>query len=103
MLKLAGTPALIAVAMLSASGTGTVAQPCTESVGEGTAANKVTALHQAYEAILKTTDENLWRAWVARSRTIGSAPGYKVSKLRSKCSSGGTGQICRMTATLCKD
>jgi hypothetical protein len=33
---------------------------------------------------------------------IGTAPSYKVSKVRVSCKAGGLGQTCRAFATLCK-
>jgi hypothetical protein len=44
----------------------------------------------------------MWSAWMASGAKVGSAPGYKVSNVKSACKQGGIGQSCRVQATLCK-
>jgi hypothetical protein len=38
---------------------------------------------------------------MASSQKVGEAPGYKVSKVRFKCTKGGLGSTCVGQATLC--
>ena len=96
----------IAVAMaagsLLASASAASAQGCVNKAGEGTGSGRDAAMFQAYEAVLQATDWGMWSQWMASSQKIGVAPGYRVSKLTSKCSAGGLGQNCRVQATLCK-
>jgi len=55
------------------------------------------------EAVLQGTDWGSWGSWMASSQTVGVAPGYKVSNLRSRCSAGGfLGRECVVGAKLCK-
>jgi hypothetical protein len=76
---------------------------CVNKAGEGTNNTEDGAKFQAYEAILQATDWGMWAQWMASSQKVGTAPGYKVSNLRSKCSpGGGLGYTCRVQATLCK-
>jgi hypothetical protein len=91
-----------AAAALVSGATGASAQSCVNKAGEGTGANRDAAMFQAYEAVLQATDWGMWSAWMASSQKVGVAPGYKVSKLSSKCTAGGIGQQCRVQATLCK-
>jgi hypothetical protein len=39
---------------------------------------------------------------MAAGQKVGTAPGYKVSKVRFKCAKGGLGSECKAFATLCK-
>ncbi len=39
---------------------------------------------------------------MAAGQKVGTAPGYKVSKVRFKCTKGGLGSECKAFATLCK-
>ena len=93
--------AAAAAACLLASASGASAQ-CVSKAGEGTGGNRESAMFQAYEAILQATDWGMWASWMASSQRVGVAPGYKVSKLSSRCTAGGIGQTCRVSATLCK-
>lgn len=90
------------VAGVMALGSGTASAQCVNKAGEGTGGNKDAAMFQAYEAVLQATDWGMWASWMASSQKVGVAPGYKVSKLTSKCTAGGLGQNCRVQATLCK-
>jgi hypothetical protein len=78
------------------------AQGCINKAGEGTNTTEDGAKFQAYEAILQATDWGMWAAWMASSQKVGTAPGYNVKNVKSKCSKGGLGYSCRVQATLCK-
>jgi hypothetical protein len=91
----------VAAGAMIAGASGASAQ-CVNKAGEGTGGNKDAAMFQAYEAVLQATDWGAWAAWMAGSQKVGTAPGYKVSKLSSKCRAGGLGQTCVVQATLCK-
>ena len=101
MSKLNAFAVAAATGLLILGATGANAQ-CVNKAGEGTGGSKDSAMFQAYEAILQATDWGMWGVWMASSQKVGVAPGYKVSKLSSKCSAGGLGQVCRVQATLCK-
>ena len=75
---------------------------CVNKAGEGTGSSKDAAMFQAWEAVLQATDWGMWTGWMATSMKVGEAPGYKVSNLKSSCSAGGMGQVCRVQATLCQ-
>jgi hypothetical protein len=75
---------------------------CVNKGGEGTGATADNAKFQAWEAVLQATDWGSWGSWMGGSQKIGTAPGYKVSKVRVSCKAGGLGQTCRAFATLCK-
>lgn len=92
--------AVAAGAMIA--GASSASAQCVSKAGEGTGGNKDSAMFQAYEAVLQATDWGAWAAWMAGSQKVGTAPGYKVSKLSSKCRPGGLGQTCVVQATLCK-
>ncbi|HXE89072.1 MAG TPA: hypothetical protein VN524_19980 [Hyphomicrobiaceae bacterium] len=93
--------ALAAGALLAAA---TVAQAeCVSKAGKGTGSSDDSAKFQAWEAVLQGTDWGSWGSWMASSQTVGVAPGYKVSNLRSRCSAGGfLGRECVVGAKLCK-
>lgn len=91
----------LATGFLLAGASGASAQ-CVNKAGEGTGGNKDSAMFQAYEAILQATSWPMWSQWMATSQKVGTAPGYTVSKMSSKCSAGGLGQVCRVQATLCR-
>jgi hypothetical protein len=84
------------------AGTSAASAQCVNKAGEGTGGNKDAAMFQAYEAVLQATDWGSWAQWMASSQKVGVAPGYKVSKLSSRCQPGGIGQTCRVQATLCR-
>ena len=75
---------------------------CVNKGGEGTNSTADGAKFQAWEAVLQVTDWGSWASWMAGPQKIGTAPGYKVSKVRVTCKAGGLGQSCRAFATLCK-
>src|SRR5262245_57052183 len=101
MSKLNAFAVAAAAGLLFLGATGASAQ-CVNKAGEGTGGTKDSAMFQGYEAILQATHWGMWSVWMASSQKVGVAPGYKVSKLSSKCSAGGLGQTCRVQATLCK-
>ena len=102
MLKMKVAAIAIAAAAMVAGAAGANAQSCVNKAGEGTGNSKDAAMFQAYEAVLQATDWGMWSQWMASSQKVGVAPGYKVSKLSSKCQAGGIGQTCRVQATLCR-
>lgn len=75
---------------------------CVNKGGEGTNTTADGAKFQAWEAVLQATSWGSWASWMAGGQKIGTAPGYKVSKVRVTCKAGGLGQTCRAFATLCK-
>jgi hypothetical protein len=80
------------------------AATCIKKGGEGTGGSKESAMFQAWEIILQTTDfMGVWSPWMASSQKVGVAPGYTVSNMSSKCTQGqGLGHTCKIFATLCK-
>jgi hypothetical protein len=95
--------AVLAMAGIAAGATGAVAQACVETIGEAAAPDRMTAQRQAYEAMLRGADENLWRQWLARSQRIGEAPGWTVRKLTSSCTPRGSVTQCRVSGILCRN
>jgi hypothetical protein len=76
---------------------------CVSKAGKGTGGSDDSAKFQAWEAVLQGTDWGSWASWMASSQTVGQAPGYKVSNLKSRCSAGGwLGRECVVGAKLCK-
>lgn len=75
---------------------------CVNKAGEGTGGSKDSAMFQAWEIILQTSDIGGWMSWMATSQKVGVAPGFKVSNLKSSCKPGGMGQTCVVQARLCK-
>jgi len=76
---------------------------CVKKAGRGTGSTVDDAKFQAWEAVLQATDWGSWASFMAAGAKPGSAPGYKVSGLITKCGKGGMlGQECVMQATLCK-
>jgi len=95
--------AVLGVAAAVATTAPAHAQGCVNKAGEGTNTTEDGAKFQAYEAILQATDWGMWAAWMASSQKIGTAPGYSVKNVKSKCTKGtGLGFTCRVQATLCK-
>src|SRR5262245_17201720 len=94
--------ALAAGALVAAA---TVAQAqCVSKAGKGTGGTDDSAKFQAWEAVLQGTDWGSWGSWMMSSQTVGVAPGYKVSNLKSRCSTGGfLGRECMVGAKLCKE
>ena len=94
---------LVAVAGLLVVAAGAAQAQCVSKAGKGTGGNDDSAKFQAWEAVLQGTDWGSWANWMATSQTIGTAPGYKVSGVKTKCSAGGAlGRECIMQAKLCK-
>lgn len=91
---------LAAGALLAAAA---VAQAeCVSKAGKGTGSTDDDARFQAWEAVLQATNWGSWANWMVSSKTVGTAPGYKVSNLRSRCSAGGfLGRECTVGAKLC--
>jgi hypothetical protein len=84
------------------AGTAAEAQ-CVTKAGRGTGSTVDDAKFQAWEAVLQATDWGSWAGFMAAGGKPGTAPGYKVSGLRTKCGKGGMlGQECVMQAKLCK-
>ena len=76
---------------------------CINKAGKGTGGTDNDAKFQAWEAVLQGTDWGSWGTWMVSSQTVGVAPGYKVSNLKSRCSAGGfLGRECVVGARLCK-
>jgi len=74
---------------------------CVNKAGEGTGGNKDSAMFQAWEIILQSSDIGGWMSWMATSQKVGVAPGWKVSNMKSSCKPGGIGQTCVIQARLC--
>ena len=94
--------AALAIGFVAAAGPAFAAGACVNKAGEGTNTTREGAQFQAYEAILQATDWGMWSVWMATSQKVGTAPGYKVSNMKTSCTAGGLGQSCRVQATLCK-
>lgn len=93
---------LATAGMLVATGAVAHAQ-CINKAGKGTGGSDDSAKFQAWEAVLQGTDWGSWGSWMATSQTVGTAPGYKVSNVKSRCSAGGAlGRECVIQAKLCK-
>jgi len=76
---------------------------CVSKAGKGTGGSDDSAKFQAWEAVLQGADWGSWTSWMVSSQTVGVAPGYKVSSLKSRCSAGGfLGRECVVGAKLCK-
>lgn len=72
---------------------------CTRHSANGTGVSANIAKFQVYEGLLKSTDTNLWAAWMATSAT----PGYVVKNLKYHCVDGkGLGVGCSGRAKVCK-
>jgi hypothetical protein len=82
---------------------GAVAQAdCINKGGRGTGGSRDSAMFQAWEAVLQATSWGSWAQFMASGAKVGSAPGYKVSNLRSRCMKGGAlGTECVISARLC--
>ncbi|MGE0852341.1 MAG: hypothetical protein AB7O44_22410 [Hyphomicrobiaceae bacterium] len=92
-------PALAFAGLLIAAGGAEAA--CINKGGRGTGGSRDSAMFQAWEAVLQATSWGSWAQFMASGGKIGSAPGYKVSNLRSKCGPGGMGTECVISARLC--
>ena len=95
-------PALALAGGLLLAGTAAEAA-CITKAGTGTGGSKDSAMFQAWEAVLQASDWGSWAGFMTSGMKVGSAPGYRVSGLRSRCGAGGMmGQQCTIQATLCK-
>ena len=101
--------AILAAALLLAGSVGAAdaksgksSGACVDKAASGTSTSKDGAMFQAWEAVLQATDWGSWASFMAGPAKIGTAPGYKVSHVRSRCGKGGIGYSCKMQATLCK-
>lgn len=92
-------PALAAAGVMFLS-TGADAA-CVKKAGQGTGSTADGAKFQAWEAVLQATDWGSWAGFMSGGMKIGTAPGYKVTGVKSSCKPGGLGQTCVMSATLC--
>jgi hypothetical protein len=75
---------------------------CRTIAGQGTNTTPDGAKFQAWEAVLQASDWGSWASFMASGAKVGTAPGYRVSGLKSKCGKGGIGFECKVQATLCK-
>ncbi|MGE0701531.1 MAG: hypothetical protein AB7O57_20710, partial [Hyphomicrobiaceae bacterium] len=98
---LALAPALASPAFAQ-SKKGSAPATCVKKAASGTNTTRDGAMFQAWEAVLQATDWGSWASFMSSSGKIGTAPGYKVSNVQSKCQTGGLGYNCKMQATLCK-
>jgi|ERR1700704_6352896 hypothetical protein len=81
---------------------GTADAACIHKGGRGTGGSRDSAMFQAWEAVLQATSWGSWAQFMGSGMRVGSAPGYRVSNLRSSCKPGGMmGTECVVTATLC--
>jgi hypothetical protein len=94
-------PALAFAGALVAGGISAEAQ-CITKAGKGTGGSVDSAKFQAWEAVLQATDWGSWAGFMAAGGKVPTAPGYKVSNVKSSCKPGGLGQECIMQARLCK-
>jgi hypothetical protein len=93
-------PALVLAGGLLLMGTGAEAA-CVAKGGRGTGGSRDSAMFQAWEAVLQATSWGSWAQFMTSGAKVGTAPGYRVSNLRTSCKPGGLGQTCVMQATLC--
>jgi hypothetical protein len=94
---------LVAVAGLLVVAAAAAHAQCVNKAGKGTGGKDDDAKFQAWEAVLQGTDWGSWANWMATSQKVGTAPGYKVTNVKSKCAAGGMlGRECVMQARLCK-
>ena len=93
-------PALGFAAVMALSGVAEAG--CVSKGGRGTGPSRDSAVFQAWEAVLQATSWGSWAQFMTAGARIGSAPGYKVSNMRTSCKAGGAlGQECVITARLC--
>ncbi len=93
-------PAVAAAGLLMAASAAEA--QCVSKAGQGTGSTADNAKFQAWEAVLQATDWGSWASFMSSGMKVGTAPGYKVSNVKSRCKPGGLGQECVMQATLCK-
>ena len=93
-------PAMILAGAMVAAGTSAQAG-CITKAGSGTGGDRSSAQFQAWEAVLQATSWGSWAGFMGSGMKVGTAPGYRVSGVRTSCRAGGLGQTCVMQATLC--
>jgi hypothetical protein len=92
-------PALVFAGALAVAGTVAEAA-CVSKGGRGT--SRDSAMFQAWEAVLQATSWGSWTQFMTSGARVGSAPGYRVSNMRTSCKAGGMmGTECVITANLC--
>src|SRR5262245_58722208 len=79
----------LAVAAMVAQAPAVAQAQCVSKAGKGTGGTDDSAKFQAWEAVLQGTDWGSWGSWMVSSQTVGVAPGYKVSNVKSRCAAGG--------------
>ncbi len=95
-------PALAFAGALAVAGSAAQAE-CISKGGRGTGGSRDSAMFQAWEAVLQATSWGSWAQFMAQGAKVGSAPGYRVSNMRTNCKAGGMlGTECVITASLCK-
>jgi hypothetical protein len=100
---LAGGVVLVGAGEAAAQGKkGAAPSTCVRKAASGTNLTRDGAMFQAWEAVLQATDWGSWAAFMSSGGKVGTAPGYKVSHVKSQCAAGGLGFNCKMQATLCK-
>jgi hypothetical protein len=99
-LKRAIVPTLVFAGALVAAGAAAEAG-CITKAGSGTGGDRSSAHVQAWDAVLQATSWGSWAGFMTSGMKVGSAPGYKVSGVKTSCKAGGLGQTCIMQATLC--
>ena len=98
-----GIAAAAMAAALSLGMASMASAACVNKGGQGTNTTEDGAKFQAWEAVLQATDWGSWAQFMAAGQKVGTAPGYKVSNLKSRCSAGGfLGRECVVGARLCK-
>lgn len=98
-IKRAIIPALAFAGALMAAGAADAG--CITKAGSGTGGDRSSAQFQAWEAVLQATSWGSWAGFMTSGMKVGTAPGYRVSGVRTSCKPGGLGQTCIMQATLC--
>ena len=94
-------PALVFAGALAAAGTVAEAA-CVSKGGRGSGPSRGAAMFQAWEAVLQATSWGSWAQFMASGAKVGSAPGYRVSNMRTSCKAGGMlGTECVISAHLC--
>jgi hypothetical protein len=93
-------PALAFAGALAVAGTAQAG--CVSKGGRGTGGSRDSAMFQAWEAVLQATSWGSWAQFMGSGMRVGSAPGYRVSNMRTSCKAGGMlGTECVITAHLC--
>ena len=74
---------------------------CVNKAGQGPGSTVESAKFQAWEAVLQATSWPMWSQWISSTQKIGTAPGYKVSNVGTKCTGAAGSYSCTMQAKLC--